>query len=401
MKIVIIGGGIAGSVLSVLLSRLGHDVHIFEAHPPAEEDVGYFLNLASNGIHILRELDLWDEERLDAHRMPRMVFRNGRGKRLGVVANGTVDADGTTSVTVKRAALHRLLIESAQAQGVSVHWERRAIHVVAEGDEVTAVFEDGSRVSAEILIGADGVHSKTRAFVSPNAPEPGYTGILSVAGYVMSGGFEPTPDEMQMLFGRHAFFGHLVRDDGQVYWFANVAAQESEFGDLLERSSRLWKDELTALFVDDDPRVAEIIEATTSPIGAYPIYDIGTVPRWSRHRAVLLGDAAHATSPNAGQGASMALEDAMILGKCLRDESDHQVAFANYERLRRRRAERVVAYSRKLGDNKAISPVAAWFRDLFMPIALKFFASPSAQDWLYSYRPTWQQSVSDQLAEQE
>jgi len=105
---------------------------------------------------------------------------------------------------------------------------------------------------------------------------------------------------------------------------------------------------------------------------------------------VLIGDAAHATSPNAGQGASLAMEDALVLAKCLRDLPDVERAFAAYERLRRQRAEKIVAYSHRIGTSKTISnPLGVWIRDLVMPFALKRFASPAAHAWIYTYHVDW------------
>ena len=395
MRCLIIGGGIGGSTLAHSLCRFGYDVEVFEAYPRVDEEVGYFLNLASNGIHGLRQMELWRPEILDPHRMPTMVFRSGRGKRLGEVANGIIDDDGTTSVTVKRNRLHWMLVDAAEEAGALFHYDKRATSVEENHHGVTVTFEDGSTARGDLAIGADGVHSAVRKFIDPDAPAPSYTGILSVAGYVAESSFSPTPDEMQMLFGRRAFFGHLVRDDGEVYWFANIAVAEERHAEFGKFDKGQWQDHLRELFEPDDPVVVEMIAATTSEIGAFPIYDLRSTPQWHRGRLALLGDAAHATSPNAGQGASLAIEDAMSLARCLRDLSNYEVAFDAYEGLRRKRAEKVVAYSRKLGTKKAIPSMAAWFRDLFMPLALKLFANSSPHDWIYSYRPVWEEKITE------
>jgi FAD-dependent urate hydroxylase len=105
---------------------------------------------------------------------------------------------------------------------------------------------------------------------------------------------------------------------------------------------------------------------------------------------VLIGDAAHATSPSSGQGTSMAFEDAVVLARCLRDASTPEAAFVAYEEARRARVERVVAYSRRLGGTKTAGPVARWFRDLTMPIGLRFAASEKSQAWLYRYHIDWE-----------
>jgi 2-polyprenyl-6-methoxyphenol hydroxylase-like FAD-dependent oxidoreductase len=110
---------------------------------------------------------------------------------------------------------------------------------------------------------------------------------------------------------------------------------------------------------------------------------------------MLIGDAAHAMSPSAGEGASIAGEDAIVLAKCLCDLPDPFNAFAAYERLRRQRVEKVVVYARKLGNNKTVTgPIARFGRDLFMPFALKAFASEKAHAWMYTYHVKWEEKTT-------
>lgn len=155
-----------------------------------------------------------------------------------------------------------------------------------------------------------------------------------------------------------------------------------------------WQERMLDLFRGDLPLISEMIRATESPIIGYPIYDISTQPIWQKGPVVLVGDAIHAVSPGAGQGASLAVEDAIVLAKCLRDREDHALAFATYERLRRARVEHMVQYGRSLGQAKIMTnPIQVWFRDLLMPFFLKRFANPAALDWVYSYKVDWDEHV--------
>lgn len=138
--------------------------------------------------------------------------------------------------------------------------------------------------------------------------------------------------------------------------------------------------------------------ATTSELAAYPVHDLPEVPTWHRGPMVIIGDAAHATSPSSGQGASLAIEDAVILAKCLRDLPDAPRAFAAYEELRRGRVERVVRYSARIGRSKTPGPIGRWLRDLVMPLALKAFANPAAHAWLYAHHIEWTERVPGALA---
>src|SRR4029079_5324002 len=108
---------------------------------------------------------------------------------------------------------------------------------------------------------------------------------------------------------------------------------------------------------DDAGPALDIIGATTGELAAFPVYDMPIVPTWHRESMVIIGDAAHATSPSSGQGASMAIEDAIVLAKCLRDCDGISQAFATYERLRQTPVERVVAYSARVGQSKTVGEV--------------------------------------------
>jgi FAD-dependent urate hydroxylase len=232
--------------------------------------------------------------------------------------------------------------------------------------------------------------------MDPAAPRPTYTGLLSIGGYSHGTTIAPTPDTQHFIFGRRAFFGYLVRDSGEIWWFANLArAEEPSRAELAGTTTQEWKQRLLELFANDLPRISDILQATDSEIGAFTVHDLATIPTWHRGPVALVGDAAHATSPNAGQGASLAMEDGLVVAKCLRDLPDPEQALAAYERLRRDRAEKVVAYSRQIGQSKAISnPIGIRIRDLVMPFALKRFANSQTHAWVYTYHVDWEEKAA-------
>jgi FAD-dependent urate hydroxylase len=393
----VIGGGIAGPVAAMALQRAGIEATVYEAYDAPADYAGLFLNTASNGLDVLRTLGIDVPSRADGFPIPRMVMWSGTGKHLGEVANGIRLPDGTVSVIVKRGALQRVLREEAESRGIEVEYGKRltSYEVAGEGG-VIARFEDGTEAAGDLLVGADGIHSRVRRVMDPEAPRPSYTGLLSLGGYASGLGIPPTPETQHFVFGKKAFFGYLVRESGEIWWFANVARpEEPSRKELSAVSSDKWKRRLRELFSDDIDLIGEIIESNQGEIGAYPVHDIPTAPTWHKGSAVLIGDAVHATSPNSGQGASIALEDAVVFAKCLRDIPDTKRAFAAYERLRRERVEKVVEYSRRIGQSKAISnPVARWVRDQIMPFALKRFANTESHAWLYTYHVDWDEEVA-------
>ena len=117
-------------------------------------------------------------------------------------------------------------------------------------------------------------------------------------------------------------------------------------------------------------------------------HDLPRIPRWHRDRMIIIGDAAHAASPSSGQGASMAIEDAVVLTKCLRDLRDPDAAFTAYAALRRPRVERVVAMGARSSSAKAPGPIGRLLRDMVLPVVLRHLARKS-QGWLFDHHLDW------------
>ena len=393
-KALIIGGGVAGPAVALFLQRAGWDVEVFEARAAPDSFGGLFLNVATNGLAVLETLGLRNRLVADGHLCPYMEMRSGRGRRLGIVPNGPAGAPERGSVVVRREWLNSVLRDATDAAGIRFTWNARLDRIEESGTGVTAHFVDGTSATGDILIGCDGVGSPTRRWIDPAAPEPAYTGLLSIGGFARVDGLAPTPLTQHMVFGARGFFGYLVRDDGTVYWFANPAKPEIDRDALRALSPDTWLNELRALHADDPYPVPQILDTATGPIGAYGIYELAHVPHWHRERVVALGDAVHATSPSAGQGASLALEDAIVLARCLRDEPDHESAFARFEDLRRPRAEEVVAYSRAIGRHKSVtsSRFAVMIRDALLPLFLRGAMRDTRNNHLYEHVIPWERS---------
>ncbi|MFO7290430.1 MAG: FAD-dependent monooxygenase [Bacillota bacterium] len=392
-KALIIGGGIAGPALALFLKRADIDAVVYEAKPSPSRYAGLFLNVAPNGLDVLRTLGIDQPLTEKGFPFARMVMISGRGKRLGEVYNGS---RGRHGIIIKRWLLQEAILEEAVRQGIRVEYGKKLEDIeFPAGGGVLARFADGTEAEGDFLAGCDGIHSRTRRIVFPEAPAPAYTGLLSCGGFAYNPSLSPTPGVQRMIFGKKAFFGYLVKPSGEIYWFSNLPHPEATTRGALGGLSNDARREMLLEWHAEDPEpVREIIRSTEGDIGMYPIYDVPFQPAWHRGPVVLIGDAAHATSPHAGQGASLALEDAIVLARCLRDLPDPAEALAAFERLRRPRAEKVVRYSRSIGNNKAVSNrILLWLRDATMPFFLKLFASPNAHDWLYSYRVDWEERV--------
>ncbi len=388
----IIGGGIAGPVAAMALQRAGVNVTVYEAYPRDAHDAGAFLTIAVNGLSALRVLDLHRPVINQGFATANIAFVSGSGKRLGTLPLGGSLPDGTVAHTIKRADLYRVLYEAAVRRGIRIEHSKRLVHAEpASGGGVVACFADGSRASGDLLVGADGIHSRTRRLIDPSAPQPRHLGLGNIGGFAPAGVLPRASGDYTMIFGRRAFFGYTLNPAGETWWFANPPSTREESP--RARTTEEWTSHLEALFSRDAGPAVEIIGATTQLVPAGDQHDLRRVPRWFRGPMIIIGDAAHAASPSSGQGASMAIEDAVVLAQCLRDVPDIPRAFVAYESLRRPRVERVVAFGARSSSTKSAGPLTRTMRDLVLPIVLKRFAR-EPQDWLFRYQIEWDARIT-------
>src|ERR1700730_644514 len=297
------------------------------------------------------------------------------------------------SVFIKRAPLSLLISDEAERQGIKIVRGKKLqnIEVTSQGS-VTATFQDGTSASGDLLIGSDGVHSRTRQIIDPAFPSAKYTGLMNGGGYTSGLKLSLPPETIHFIFCKRAFFGYHVSPTGYIYWFVNWPQEQEPargaFDDISEKERR---QQMQKLYQDDQPFIQDIIREAEETFPYFASYALPTQPKsWHKGPIVLLGDAAHAISPSSGQGASMALEDAVVLAKCLRDIPDLEQAFATFEHLRRPRTLKMYeAGSRGDSGKHMLHPMQQWFRDLTMPVFLKLFANPKVSDWMYSYKVAW------------
>jgi 2-polyprenyl-6-methoxyphenol hydroxylase-like FAD-dependent oxidoreductase len=395
----VIGAGIAGPVAAIALQRAGITPTVYEAHEDTADDVGAFLTLQVNGVDALRALDIGHVVTGIGFPTPRMRFRSGTGKLLGEVSTGAALPDGTVGVTLRRSDLYRALREEARRQGITIEHGRRLADVRPVPAGVRAEFADGTTATADLLVGADGIRSRVRQVIDPAAAPARYVPVLNTGGYapamaVDAEDINTVPGDYEMVFGKRAFFGYAVAPDGRIWWFANPPQHtEPAPGELAALSTEHWRARLRELFAGDRTPACAIIDATPGELAAWATYDMPSVRRWHRDRMIVIGDAAHATSPASGQGASMAIEDAVELGRCLRDLPEPDAAFAAYERLRRERVEQVVANGARSSNAKAAGPVARVLRDALLPIFLRRQGAEAAA-WLHGHHIDWDAPVA-------
>jgi 2-polyprenyl-6-methoxyphenol hydroxylase-like FAD-dependent oxidoreductase len=392
---IIVGGGLAGCVTAIALQKVGISPTVYEAYDRTSDGVGAFLSFAPNGLDALRTLGLDGAVRGSGFDTPRMALFSGSGRKLVEFANG-VRADGTVGQTVRRSDLYGALRDEAVRRGIPFAYGMRLVDAEHTGrGTVQARFADGSRAEADLLVGADGLRSRTRTVLDPAAPSARYVGLLNTGGYVRGVAVDSAPGVLNFVFGRRCFLGYVVAPDGEVWWFANPpSARELTREELASLSTSAWRARLVELFAADAGPAVALVRATEQLFGGWNTYDFPTVPTWHAGRMIIVGDAAHAASPASGQGASMAVEDAVTLAKCLRDLPSIEEAFVAYERLRRPRVERVVAQGKRNGNQKAVGPAGRLLRDhVVMPLFARYLARASQDPmaWIYEHHIDWEE----------
>jgi len=338
----IIGSGVGGLCAAIALRQAGIDAHVYEK-ADLLGDVGAGLVIWSNAIRALRMLGLADDALHAGATLQRGEISTATGrvmKRTDLASHQRLYSEPTAAI--HRAALSRVLLARLPAN--AIHLNQKCERVEQDAGGATAHFADGSSTRADLLIGADGIRSAVRGQFFPNV-------ALRYSGYTAWRGVVQTKDESALgitseTWGRGARFGIVRMDAERVYWFATANAPA---GSLVPQAQR--KTTLLALFGGWHSPIPQLLAAT--PDEAFlqnDIYDIPPMKSWSAGRVTLLGDAAHATTPNMGQGACMAIESAVVLARCLADGVSVEAVLREYERIRQPRTAWVTRQSWQLGQ---------------------------------------------------
>jgi 2-polyprenyl-6-methoxyphenol hydroxylase-like FAD-dependent oxidoreductase len=338
MRIVIVGGGIGGLSAALALRREGFEPSVFE-QAPALLDVGAAIAVWPNAMSVLRRLGVGAVvcERGGLLRHARWLDCGGR--LLNHFAFPDTAAPG---VALHRADLQGALLRALPPESVQLGKTFESFE--QERDEVRARFTDGTSVACDVLIGADGLHSRARAQLLADGG-PVYRGYTVWRGIASLEHASLVPDTASEVYGSGRRFGIGPVGLGRTGWWATANEPEGA----AELASEHGK-KLLGLFGDWCAPVAELIEATQpETILRNAAYDRPTVERWGQGRVTLLGDAVHPTTPNLGQGGCMAIEDAAVLARCLAKYGEADRALRAYEAHRRVRTSRVSRYSLRYG----------------------------------------------------
>lgn len=361
MKVIIVGGGIGGLCTAIALQQQGNEVLVFE-RAEAIGEVGAGLTLWSNALKVLRKLGIADLVITAGAKIERSKLLTSKGIVLSVAGIEHLEEHfGEPVIGIHRAALHEILIRSLKPNTLKLAMP--CVRFEQGQDKVTVYFENGEILSADLLIGADGIHSAIRKQMLPNL-RLRYSGCTAWRGVVETEN-EAALGLTSESWGCGQRFGIVRVDNKRVYWFAtkNQPAGERVSGD--ERKTKLLR-----LFKDWHNPIRDLLEWTpTEAILQNDLFDIPPFPSWTQGSVTLLGDAAHPTTPNMGQGACMAIESAYALSLCLKEQTDIKSALRRYEEKRHARTAWITNTSWQIGKVAQLeNPILCTLRNVAVKI---------------------------------
>jgi FAD-dependent urate hydroxylase len=342
LKVLVIGSGIGGLTAGIALQQAGHRVEIFDRVKELRP-AGAGISLWSNGVKVLNKLGLGREIAAIGGRMEQMQYRWMTGELLNDISlQPLIEAVGQCPYPVARTDLQQMLLEAFAGE---VQLNTRCVGVEQDGESVTAIFENGRRVTGDVLLAADGLRSALRKYVVGEAVQPRYAGYTNWNGLVEANEDLAPKDTWVIYVGEGKRASMMPVAKNRFYFFLDVPLPGVE----LKETDRA---ELTQFFQGwADPVQSLIQRLNPAQTNRIPIHDVEPLPCLVRGRIALLGDSGHATTPDLGQGGCQAMEDADVLTRYLLTTNISVAdALKRYEAERKERTTNLVLKARKRAD---------------------------------------------------
>lgn len=362
LKVVIIGAGMGGLATGIALRQIGYKVEIYDRVSELRP-AGAGISLWSNGVKVVNRLGLGKEIASIGGQMNYMEYRSHKGEQLNDISLAPlVNAVGQRPYPVARTDLQQMLLNAFGAENVQLN--SKCIAIEQDTDSVTAVFENGHTATGDILIGADGVHSTVRRHVLGYDSQRRYVGYVNWNGLVLIGEDIGPKDTWTIYVGEHKRASVMPVGGDRFYFFFDVPLAKGTFSEPSQRQAELaeffkgWAEPVQTLIQRLDPLKTNRVE----------IHDIEPLERLARGRVALLGDAAHSTAPDLGQGGCQAMEDAEVLSRYLLTTNLSVAdALQRYEAERKERTASIILRARKRSDmthGKDPQKTQQWYEQL-------------------------------------
>ncbi|NES97827.1 MAG: FAD-dependent urate hydroxylase HpxO [Desertifilum sp. SIO1I2] len=344
LKVIIVGAGIGGLTAAIALKQAGYVVEVYDRVQELRP-VGAGISLWSNGVKILNRLGLGEQIATIGGQMDRMQYRSHTGELLNDIdLNPLMTQVGQRPYPVARRDLQNILLEGF---GESVNLGCECIGVEQTETSATAVFANGHRATGDLVIAADGIRSAIREYVVGRTVEPQYGGYINWNGLVTADEYLAPKNTWIVYVGEHKRASMMPVGGDRFYFFFDVPLPKGT-----PANPETYQAELRQHFQGWAKPVQLLIDRIDPTEVARPeIHDVGPIDRYVRDRVALLGDSAHATCPDLGQGGCQAMEDALVLANYLISTNiSVKDALLRYEQERKQRANLVVQKARKRAE---------------------------------------------------
>ncbi|WP_185288496.1 FAD-dependent monooxygenase [Chryseobacterium lactis] len=353
MKVAIIGGGIGGLTTALALLKNNLDVTIYESAPEIKP-VGAGIIMANNAMQVFDKLGIRHKIEKAGHKISTIKITDPQLKTLSDVQLNIFERKyGVYNTAIHRGDLQMILAEEIGFENIKLS---KRLSKIEKGNGYQLFFEDGTLANADVVIGADGIKSVVRQQVF-NIGKLRHSKQKCWRGVSEFDWTAKYNHQAVEAWGKGKRFGFVRINDQKVYWYAVINEN------LVKNPNHLAE-----LFVDFNPEVPKMISETPKEkIFVNDIIDLEPIYQWQKDRVCLIGDAAHATTPNMGQGACQAIEDAYVIGKLFGEGKNVDEVFKQYEELRMKKAHYIVNTSSTIGKvSHYENSLAAWLRNTLL-----------------------------------
>ncbi|PYI20543.1 salicylate hydroxylase [Aspergillus violaceofuscus CBS 115571] len=399
-KAIIIGAGPAGLAAALKLHRENNiHVTVYELRPEPTT-IGGAIGIFANGLRLLHRLGLHDALLARGSSVDRFQLQSLQHGSIGStdISAWAAERTGFGYLRILRRDLQSVLLAAVHEEQIPVHFDIRLTSITEDASSVTVTFSDGSTETADILIGCDGIHSSVRRLHVDPPMKPEYSGIAgsgsiistaglpeklkssaniipTTAGFMATFPCSASGDQLFWLFSRETPIPYSESGNERDGWEERRQQEMEMFKATIRAVSKPARGEWQGI-------LTELVDRMEF-IGFYPVFRLPLGGKWYTSRTVLLGDAAHAMQPHAGQGVSMALEDVFLLSRVLQEQDwSLDDAFARYEAIRRPRVNEIYQLAAKNGQGrKAMNPWALWLKENVMWAGLSLYRILGLESW--------------------